>query len=782
MFFKKLQLKLINIRCKFIIYALVLLTAGMFSCRPARHIEDGYYLLDRYRIESPGRDIDKDELRDYVRQKQNKRILGLRFHLWLYNMADPEKDGWPHNWLRRIGEEPVIYNSQVTSMSSSHLRQHLRNMGYYNAEVEDTVHIKKKKARVKYMIEPGKPYHISSLGYVFEDTGLKDIVLGDTVNSLIKPGDIFDIDMLQDERRRLETLIRNAGYYNFSREHVFFNADTTSGNKAADLTLGISLYRERREDGEFVLLPHQRYMIGNVYIVPSYDLRESIDLQEDYYADMDTLEFRGMYYLYRNEVPVRYRVLAQKNFILPGEIYNQDNVDLTYRHLFALRQYRLVDIQFTSPPESNPDSLGLQRLDARLHLTPFNMQSYTVELEGTNSSGDFGFGGNLMYQNRNIFRGAEILDFKIKGSVETLNDYYSRSFRNTYEYGAELGLQIPRLLLPIRSISFVRRYNPRTNISIAYNYQTRPDYTRTIANAGFGYNWRGSGHTTHIINPVELNLVRLPFSTPLFDSTIHFYNLEASFKDHLVSETNYSFVYNNQDLRLTRDFVYFRVNAEIAGNTLAAISNLAQRPKKNGFYQVGGTEFAQYFKTDIDLRYYKMLYGDNSLVYRFFAGAGLPYGNSSALPFIKKYFSGGANSIRAWQVRSLGPGSFNEPANRSFPNRTADIKLEANLEYRFKLFWLMEGAMFLDAGNIWAINHNDKREGALFRFSRFYNDIAVGTGLGLRFDFSFFIFRVDMGLKIRDPAEPIDRRWIPLNRGFNFNNDLAFNIGIGYPF
>ena len=754
----------------------------MFSCRPARHIPEGSHLLDHYRIEAPSNDIDRDELRAYVRQKPNKRILGLRFHLWLHNIANPERDGWPHNWLRRIGEGPVLYDPFVTDRSSAQIEQHLRNKGYYKAGVEDDVRLRRKRARVTYIVEPREPYHLTSVGYNFEDEELREVILADTANSLIRPGIIFDVDILQDERSRIEEYLNNRGYFNFSREHVYFNADTTIGNMSVDIAIGISRFRKRLEDGTFLSLPHQKYRIGNVFIMPSFSPREAIDRQDDYYRDLDTLVFRDMYYLYRDKIPVSPRVLAQSNFLLPGEIYRKENVDRTYRHLFALRLHRLVNLRFAESQESVSDTLDYRLLDSWIQLTPFNMQSYTVELEGTNSSGDFGFGGNVMYQHRNIFGGGEIFDFRVKGSVETLNEYYTRSFRNTYEYGAEAVLQFPRFLLPIRSISFVRRYNPRTNFSVAYNYQLRPDYTRTIANARFGYSWRGSEYKTHTVSPVELNLIRLPFFTPLFDSIINYYNLEASFRDHMVSETNYSFIFNNQDIRRASDFFYFRFNAETAGNILAAISHQAERPKKDGHYQLFGTEFAQYFKTDIDFRYYRMLYGDNSVVYRFFAGVGLPYGNSTALPFEKKYFAGGANSIRAWQVRSLGPGSFHEATDRSFPNRTADIKLEANLEYRFNLFWLMEGALFVDAGNIWAIDDNDKREGALFRLNSFYDDIAVGTGFGLRFDFSFFIFRFDMGLKLRDPAEPPDKRWIPLNRRFTFTDDVAFNIGIGYPF
>ena len=776
----------------------------MFSCRPARHLPDGEYLLDRYRIEAPSDNIDRDELRTYVRQKPNKRILGLRFHLWLYNIASQDKDSWLHNWLRRIGEEPVMYDSFVTRRSSGQIEQYLRNKGYYKAEVEDAVRLRRKRARVTYVVEPGEPYHISAVGYTFDDRGLQDIIIADSSNSLIRPGVVFDVDILQGERERIENYLKNNGYFNFSREHVYFNADTTIGDMSVDITIGISMFRKRQEDGQVTLVPHQRYNIDNIYIYPEFNPRAAIDSPDDYYRDFDTLVFRGMHYLYRNSMPVSHRVIAQSNFILPGDLYNKENVDRTYRNIFELRQYRLVNIRFDesgttfyephdqiSVPldslapdhsESNSPYAANHYLDARIQLTPFSMQSYTVEFEGTNSSGDFGFGGNISYQHRNILGGAEIFDFRVRGSIETLSEYYTRSFRNTYEYGAEAGLQIPRFMLPIRSISFVRRYNPRTSISMAYNYQLRPDYTRTIANVRFGYSWRGSEFITHLINPIELNLVRLPYSTPQFLENIRQYNLEASFRDHMVSETNYSLIFNNQDIRRKSDFTYFRFNTETAGNILAAISNAADRPREDGYYRLFGTGFAQYFKSDIDLRFYKILADDNTLVYRIFAGAGLPYGNSTAIPFEKKYFAGGANSIRAWQVRSLGPGSFYEPIDRSFPNRTADIKLETNLEYRFELFWLIEGALFLDAGNIWAIDDNDKREGALFKFDTFYNEIAVGTGVGLRFNFSFFVFRLDMGLKLRDPAEPADRRWIPLNRSFTYADDVAFNIGIGYPF
>ena len=832
-----MRLKVLNTRCNLPFIALIFVATGLFSCRPARHVSENDYLLDRYRVTLQDREIDRNELKDYVRQKPNKRILGVRFHLWLHNLANPEKDGWPHNWLRRIGEEPVIYDPFLAQRSVIQIEQYLRTRGYYNPVVEDSVRIRNNRVKIAYSVDPRRAYRIASLKYTFNDSSLRTEILEDTVNSLVKPGNTFDVDLLNREMIRMEDFLKNRGYYYFSsREHIHFEADTTVGDMNVDLNIIIRSFRERPMEGQHTLRSHRRYRIGNVYILPSYNPREALDRQDEYFSGMDTMIFRDMHYIFRDRLPVSERTIAQSSFIQPGDLFNQENVDRTYRHLFALRQYRLVNIRFaeppaatgflqgrvlpgassgyssasadeaahelpaataTSPPDAHSADGGTDLsqaaeeravpvtdpfLDVWIQLTPFNMQSYTIEMEGTNSSGDFGFGGNLIYQHRNVFGRAEILDLRLKGSVETLNEYYSRSYRNTYEYGAEAGLQIPRFLLPVRSISFVRRYNPRTNINLAYSYQRRPDYTRTIANTSFGYSWRGSEYHTHIINPVEIKLVRLPFATPLFDSLISNYNLQASFRDHLVSETNYTFIFNNQDIRSSRDFMYFRLNTETAGNILNAASRMAGRPTRTGHYQLFGTEIAQYFRSDIDLRYYKMLYDGNSIVYRIFAGAGVPYGNSAALPFEKKYFAGGANSIRAWQVRSLGPGSFHEPADRSFPNRTADIKLEANVEYRFNMFWLLEGALFMDAGNIWAIDDNDKREGALFDIGSFYRDIAVGTGMGFRFDFSFFIFRLDVGLKMRDPAQPGGKKWIHLYRSPSFNNDVAFNVGIGYPF
>ncbi len=388
-----------------------------------------------------------------------------------------------------------------------------------------------------------------------------------------------------------------------------------------------------------------------------------------------------------------------------------------------------------------------------------------------------------MYQHKNLFRGAERLNVKLKGAYEALSEQVSGS-RSTQEYGLETVLTLPRFMLPfLENEKFVREYNPKTLINLAYNYQKMPVYTRTVANASFGYNWQGDRFTDHFVYPLQLNIVNLPFIDPAFERRIDTSSyLAYSYKDVFLLGGNYIYVFNNQNIRKSRDFWYLKFNAEMAGNLMAlAYKTAGVEREEGGNYEVFGQPFAQYVKGDIDLRYNWALNDVSSLVYRGFVGVGFPYGNSRAVPFEKQYFSGGANSVRGWQVRSLGPGSYT-PADSSFFNVTADIKLEFNAEYRFKLFWILEGALFVDAGNIWTYYEDEDRPGAQFKLDDFYKDIAVGTGFGLRFDLDFVVLRADLGMKVRDPQLPDNPKWIWHRRKPDFRNDFNINISIGYPF
>ncbi|MCP4179606.1 MAG: BamA/TamA family outer membrane protein, partial [bacterium] len=443
--------------------------------------------------------------------------------------------------------------------------------------------------------------------------------------------------------------------------------------------------------------------------------------------------------------------------------------------------------------ESTDQDVGY--LDCDVKITQKQLQSFTFELEGTNTSGNIGAAGNILYSHRNIFRNAEVLDLKLKGALERQTGKKESEeevgnlaigFFNSYEYGLDLSIKFPRFLAPYKLKSFIKRYNPQTSISTNFNYMNRPSYSRTIAGLSFGYFWNSSPAVKHIFKPVVLDFVKLDNPTEDFRRYIERYNLYDSYKDHFILGIGYSIIYNNQQKRESKNkwsYSYLRINTKASGNTLYGIMKLTKKNTENGSYYLANNAFSQFFKFDIDYRHYiKIDRAGDKLVFRTFLGVAYPYGNLKVVPFVEQYFSGGANSIRAWQVRALGPGTYSIPINTDvFPNQTADIKLEGNIEYRAKLFWMLEGALFLDVGNIWAINNQDERTGALFEFKDFYKELAIGTGIGFRLDFDFFIIRFDFGLKLKDPTQPIGKRWIPTNRRF-YRDDWTFNVGIGYPF
>ncbi len=761
----------------------ILLLFMLYSCRTTKYVPEERYLLEDYKIEEDVRNLDKRNINNLVRPQPNKKILGMKFHLGMYSLSKQEKEKGISKWLRQIGEPPVLYDEFQIKKTQEQIELYLANMGYYNAEVSDTVIFKKKKATVHLDIKSNEPYRIRRVNYEFEDTTLRPLVLKDTVNSLLKRGKVLAIQILQDERGRIEAFLRNQGYYDFSKEDVFYRVDSSLSNWQADLYLRIRENTRNLEDGRIVREPHRKFRIRRVIMITDYSPREALEDIETYQASLDSFMVGNIIFKYHDELDIKPGILAQSNYIFPGEYYNLSDVRQTHQHLTSLRVFRLVNLEFSEHFNDGPELQEEYELDCIIQLTPFVFQSFSAELEGTNSSGNLGVAGNLNYQHRNFFNGAENFSYSIKGALETLKESYGDRYGNMIEFGTEARLQFPKFLLPLKTEQFIKKYSPKTRISLSYNYQRRPDYTRSIVNTSFGYNWQQNKKITHMVNPIEVNFVKLPYSTPSFEArrdSIQY--LFYSYQDHLVTVTNYSFIFSNQDInKPNQNFIYLRINAESAGNILAAYSNLTDRPKVDNTFRLFDIEFSQYLKADIDLRYYRIINSYNSVVYRIFTGIGYPYGNSRTLPFEKQFFSGGANGIRAWQVRNLGPGSYREPERTGYPNQTGDVKLEANLEYRFKLFWVLEGALFADAGNIWSMNSFDEREGAFFEPENFYKDIAVGTGFGTRFDFSFFVFRLDLGMKVRDPAYQGDSKWIIGQRPLTWD-DFTMHLAIGYPF
>jgi hypothetical protein len=774
-----------------ILIILVIITS---SCNPTKYVPKDETLLVENKIIINRESVKKSEIIPYIKQKPNKRIFGARFHLGLYNLSNIKKEKGLNNWLRNIGEEPVILDSVASDKSKVQISAYLFSKGYFDGKVKDTVETTNRKSKVIYNIDLKTPYTIRNIYYEIADTGLTKLVWFDSINCLIERGKPYDVDVLQAEQSRLERSIRDMGFYNFSGDDIYFHPDSTIGNRQVNIYYGIKKYKIIGADNNPIFVPHSPYTIRNIYIYPDYIPKDVLAGGEAYQKSLDTVSYNGYNFITNLKKPsIKYDVIIQTLYIKPGATYNVSNSEQSQRHLLSLnktyRTYRLVKISYVEPEETASLTGGEKMLDCTIQLTPYSRQSFSIELEGTNSGGNLGGALNYIYQNKNLLHGAEQFNLKLKSAYATFSQL-NTGIKSSQEFGIESSLQLPGFFIPfLETRRFIKKYNPTTTIQAAYDYQKLPVYTRTVANASFGYIWEAKNYFTHMINPFQLNLVKIPFDkidadyyTNVIAQSSYLIN---SYKDVLISGGSYSLIFNNQIIKKSRDYWFVRFNVEAAGNLLRAFMKLSGTPIKSdslfSHYNIFGQPFAQFIRSDIDIRNTRIINDVSSIVYRGFAGLGIPYLNSLAMPFEKQYFEGGANGIRGWQVRSLGPGSYQAPPTK-YINQTGDIKLEANVEYRFKLFWVLEGAVFVDAGNIWAIKEDIDRPGAQFKINKFYDDLAVGTGFGMRYNLPFVLLRSDIGFKLRDPKYDSNSRWWFSRSNSNIFNNLGLVIAIGYPF
>jgi hypothetical protein len=771
-----------NNSCTGFIVPLIILILIVSSCNPTKYIPQDETLLDENHVIINKEGIRKSEIEPYIKQHPNKRIFGARFHLGLYNLSNLDKEKWPHSWLREIGEEPVVFDPYATAKSTEQIKSYVASKGFFDSDVMETIETANKKSKVYYNVDLKSPYTIRNLYYEIEDTTIRNYLYFDSINCLIERGKAYDVAVLTAERSRFERFIKNCGFYAFSGDHISFRVDSTIGNRQVNIYYGIKKFQKIDEFNRATQVLHSVYWVRNVYIFPDFVPKDALEGGDLYLKSLDTVYYKGYYFISTAEKPpIKYDLILQTLYVKPGAIYNVTNTEQTQSHLLSLKTFRLVNVFYREVNEAPENRIKDLTLDCNIQLTLLKQQSYKVDLEGTNSAGYIGGALNLIYQHKNLFHGAELFNLKLKGAFEGVKQ--QDTLRSVQEYGIETSLRFPRFLLPfLEKESFIKKYNPTTTLLAAWNYQNMPYYERTIANATFGYNWNGKNYTSHIVNPVQMNLVNLLWIDPgwkaWLDSSSY---LASSYSDVLILGGGYSYIFNNQKIQKSKDYWFVRVNAETSGNMLGLVSKMAKLEKTGGSYNIFKQPYAQYVRVDMDARYNIIINDVSSMVYRTFIGAGIPYGNSKAIPFEKQYFGGGANGIRAWQVRTLGPGSY-VPLDSGFLNQTADIKIEANAEYRFKLFWILQGAVFLDAGNIWSYNSDPARPGSQFVLSKFYKDIAVGTGAGIRLDLSFVLMRVDMGMKLRDPMQTGGSKWIMMNRPYNFKDDFTFVIAIGYPF
>lgn len=766
--------------------AIMLLLAAVAACSSVKHVPEGQYLLDNVKItfdDNENTDINQASLINYLRQTENHKVLGgMKLQLGIYNMSGRDTTKWYNRWLQRIGSAPVIYDSLLTTQSVAQLQRALNNKGFMHSNVTSDVNIneQKRKVRVDYQVHLGEPYYIRSINYNIEDNTLRQILLRDTTIFPIHEGSRLDRNNLDSQRELMARMMRNNGYYAFNKEYITFDADTAAGEYSVDLTM--NLLQPKPGERMPYLDKHRVFRLRNVTFVTEYD---AVKMQ-NYYFGADTVTVSGINIFYgEDDRYLKESTVDDCCYLRPGDIYRVINVERTYRAISRLGIIKYVNIDLQPIGEINDEVW----LDAFVLLQRDRDQSVSVSLEGTNSEGDLGFGIGLDYQHRNIFKGSETLTAKAKMSYESLSGSASGLINNNYsEYGASVGISFPKFKFPFLPRSFKQRIQASTELSASFEYQTRPEYTRIIAGIGWKYVWsERQNRLRHTFNLLDISYVYLPKSKSNFLDSIANPLLRYSYENHLIMRIGYSFYKTNKLntsplLSIKQKNIYtWRASAETAGNVLYALSNIFNRKHEaDDNYKVFGIRYSQYVKLEGDYSITHYFDKRNSLAFHAGVGVAVPFGNSSVLPFEKRFYSGGANSVRGWGVRTLGPGSFNATKSQnSFIYQCGDIRLDLNLEYRAKLFWVLELGLFIDAGNIWTIKEYEDQPGGVFKFDKFYEQIALSYGLGLRMDFNYFLVRLDMGMKAHNPAT--DQVSWPLTSP-NFKRDAEFHFSVGYPF
>ncbi|MBK8808093.1 MAG: BamA/TamA family outer membrane protein [Bacteroidales bacterium] len=742
-------------------------------------------MVSRYKINANNsQGISNENLESYVIQKPNRRFINLfRFRLGVYNIFNNGKTKFAKWMTENIGEAPVIYDEYYSTKSVENMEQYLNNKGYYNATVRFEPKLKKQQVSLKYYIETGKPYRIRSVYYQTNDSILQIISNGLKRTSIIKPGQLFDLDIIKAERNRITKAMRNIGYFKFSNDYVNFKADTANNMLKADLTITINDFIIRNEKGAIIETePHRKYYVDSTFIYYNFDPQKALKFKEQYYQSFDTLKIgEKIYILFNEKLNINPKVILRSYYIRNNAFYRIDNEIKTKQQLSLNKLFKIVTINFKE--QEKVDSLPHNKLNCTIQITPFTQQSFTVEIEGSNNEGDWGSEINFRYKNKNIFKGADILSFKLKAGFQTDGRLNSDTIFYSQEYGAEMQIEIPKFLFPFQSINFDKKFRPKTLINTGYNYEKSRDYTKPALFVNYGYFWMPSAYTYHRINLLDITGIRYYKPSQRFNDfkAINDY-YKYSFEDYYVYALNYTYNYSNQNKKKYGDFQFLKLFLESSGNSINLFYDIINKEKVDGVYQTFNVPFSQYVKFDFDLRLYNKRPNNTTTIYRLFMGIGYPYGNSEALPSIKKYFAGGANSMRAWSTKQLGPGSFFDSEEGAFHYYLGDIKLEANFEYRFPFIWLIDGAFFFDIGNIWTLK-DVGLTGSNFKFNKFYKDLAMGVGAGLRFDFSFLVLRTDLGLKLKDPTYINDNgtHWIIGSRSLK-GADFNLNIGIGYPF
>jgi Outer membrane protein/protective antigen OMA87 len=722
--------------CKNLILAAL---AGILAaaCSTTRVLPEGSYRLTGNKIKVEGHQVRSSELSSYLTQKPNTSLFGYSPAVAIYNWADTS-DTWWNNIIRSLGAPPVIYSEREVNASIDNMENHLEYIGYYGSKVTYEVEYKKKRAYVTYFVHPGKQYTIRSIEYELpQDYEFRKEFNIDQQRTTVKEGQFLSEASLEAETVRSSEFFRNRGYFGFDKSFFFCEADTLSHDGTAALKMAIREYPRNGSPEE--ARPHRKFTIGDVTIS------------------------------YPTEIPIRTAVLEELNVLRPGRRYSERAVNTTYTRLSNLSVFNSVNVTM------NPVSDNV--VDCDINLLNGSVQGFKANLEASvNSTGLFGISPQLNYFHKNVFHGGELLNLGLKGNFQ----FKPKENVRSTEFSISSTLRIPKLIgLPN---SLFRGPNlPHTDLTLGFSYQDRPEYKRTMINTSFGYTGNLGRNFYYQFYPFQANIVRLfnvseSFAERLMEDMF----LWNAYSDHFDVGVGGMLYYTTDASAIPkRTYHYGRLNFDLSGNVLS-LFNSAMPTDDLGKHTIWQVPYAQYVRGELQLGQ-TFRFGDNdaqAVALRFLVGAGYAYGNSNTVPFEKQFYAGGANSMRGWQARALGPGGV-EPWSEYFliPSQTGEFKLEANVEYRFPIVWKLEGALFWDMGNVWNLKGIDWFERSGFSF----DTIAADWGMGIRVNLDFILVRIDLGTKVYEPCRPADERLIGPAEWLKRDN-FALHFGVGYPF
>ena len=755
---------------------LMLVCLLLAACSSIKHLPKGEKLYTGAEVKVKSMEkVDKGSIKsaaeEAIRPIPNKSFLGMRPKLWKYYMAGENPHTKLQKWFKKRGEAPVLLSDVKPGVTSQVIDARLFNMGIFKSITQSKTEETKRTAKVIYTCYVHKPFKIKDLSYDISDDSISRLVLAEKKKSLIKPGKKYSLDNLKNERVRLDAILKNHGYFYFSPDNLLFKADTSNLNHTVAFTLAL-------KDS----LPEKAlkvYHIGYVNVNQNYTLNEQRKLNP-----LDTLMLHDIVFFGKAEkMAVRPRVLSKSIYLRPEEVFSRQNHIITLSRLMSMGNYKLVQVNFSENKDSLP---GL--LDVNILMTPMRKRTFRAEIDLVSKSNNYtGPRLNLSLINRNTFGGAELLNLNLAGSFEA---QFSNKSQYSYSWNPQLELTFPRFLVPFHLKSSNSIFVPKTSILFSYNYQKRVQYfDMNTFRFVYGFKWKENIRKEHELNPIDISFTTVGNKTVAFNDTLEAHPfLKRSYDEQFIAGGSYTFTYSEQMLTGKKLQNYIQLSSELAGNSFSLVKKIEGKTiSPDNPNKVVGSIYSQYGKMSVDGRTYLNFKNKNKMALRLFAGVAKPYGNSSIMPYTKQFFSGGPNSIRAFHINSVGPGTYlQDPNQRGFLQLGGEVKLEADAEYRFGIYRFFKGALFVDSGNVWLLKSNPSNIGSPFVLSNALDEFAVGAGVGIRIDVSFFILRFDLAMPLRKPWLEENNRWVVNQIDFRSStwrsDNLVLNVAIGYPF